>query len=214
MSPSRRGRPPRITHERIVATARGMDPATLTMRAVASELGVDPSALNYHVAGLTELHSLVATSIISDRLGAVSLPGDASWQAALRLFAARMRDALIATGSPNPILELSPDEPPAAFKIVDEVHARLVGSGFAEADAARLMTAVNMLAFASAREVVVSAGGEHPQRAEARVSLPESARATREIIEAWDPASESQFDFALDLLIAGARQALDSTDRL
>lgn len=203
--PRRRGRPARITRESVLAAARELGPERLTMRAVADRLGVDPTAVNYHVADRETLRALVATELVAEHLERVRIPDAAAWDEALRIFASAIREALIATGHPNPVLRLAAEDAPGAFALVEAVFARLVGAGLTSKEAVSTITAVNMLAFAAAREAVVSAGAEHPQRMvlrEALAAAPDAA-AVREILAGWDPASTAQFEFALGLLIDG-----------
>ena len=207
----RPGRPARITRQRVIDVAKTMDPSSFTMKAVADELGVDPSAVNYHVSDRETLRKLVATEIVGEWIGGVQIPEDVDWREALRIFATAMRDALIATGSPNVVFDLSSESVPGAFALVEDVYRRLRDIGLQPAEAGSVLTAVNMVAFAAAREVVMSAAGEHPQLVELRQAIADSpdTGSVEEIVDHWNPASDSQFAFTLGLLISGVESLFE-----
>src|SRR5271168_335957 len=75
VAPRTRGRPARISRERIIAAARTIAPEALTMQKVADVLGVDPKALNYHVRDRDGLRELVAVDVFESELRRVKIPG-------------------------------------------------------------------------------------------------------------------------------------------
>ncbi|UNX54645.1 TetR/AcrR family transcriptional regulator C-terminal domain-containing protein [Georgenia sp. TF02-10] len=210
---TRRGRPPRITRERIVDVAKTMDPSALTMKAVAAELGVDPSAVNYHVSDRETLRELVAAEVVDAHLASTAVPADADWREALRTVVRRLREALVLGGSQSAYFRLPTGTATRALALVDDVQARLVEAGLSAAEATRTITAANMIAFSSAREAVVTADGRvHPQKTELLRALTETAPGklanARAAIEHWAPETVEQFEYALDLIVAGVETRL------
>lgn len=63
LAPRTRGRPTRISRERIFAAARTIAPEALNMQKVADVLGVDRKALNYHVGDGDGLRQLVTEPV-------------------------------------------------------------------------------------------------------------------------------------------------------
>jgi TetR/AcrR family transcriptional regulator, tetracycline repressor protein len=213
-APRRRGRPPRISRDQIIGVARKMEPSTLTMRAVAAELGVDPSAVNYHVSDRATLLELVAEDVVLSQIDDSRLPIDADWRQALRLFASKLRDAVIKSGSHSPYFRFPTGGVPRALVVVEDLLSRLTDAGMSTEDAIRTLTAVNQITFAGAREAVLNADGRrHPQRDEMDRAVEELGTAglvgARAVIEHWAPESEEQFAYNMDLLIAGIERRLD-----
>jgi|HubBroStandDraft_3_1064219.scaffolds.fasta_scaffold12670_6 AcrR family transcriptional regulator len=104
VAPRTRGRPARISRERIIAAARTIAPETLTMQKVADVLGVDPKALNYHVGDRDGLRQLVVSGasrrIVErcSRATSAKLPGhgEKCWEKRISWF----------TGKPNNDLQV------------------------------------------------------------------------------------------------------------
>ena len=80
VAPRARGRPARISRERIIAAARTIAPEALTMQKVADVLGVDPKALNYHVRDRDGLRQLVVLDVFESELRRVKIPGGGDWR--------------------------------------------------------------------------------------------------------------------------------------
>ncbi|WP_248145685.1 TetR/AcrR family transcriptional regulator C-terminal domain-containing protein [Microbacterium aoyamense] len=193
--------------------ARSMEPSTLTMRAVAAELGVDPSAVNYHVTDRNTLLELVAEDVVLSQIDGARLPDEADWRDALRIFAARLRGAVIRSGSHSPYFRFPAGGAPHALGIVEDLSERLARAGMDADDTIRAVTAVNQITFAAAREAVLTADGrQHPQLAEMKRALGEldadGLRGARAVIERWEPGSDVQFEYNIELLIAGIEHRL------
>jgi AcrR family transcriptional regulator len=91
-APRRRGRPPRISRERIVEAAYEIGIEGLTMAAVAQRLGTTHQALYTWVKDRDELVELVSDLFVQ-RLEAAPLP-DSDWRGSLRAFAWNLRRIL------------------------------------------------------------------------------------------------------------------------
>src|ERR1700755_143263 len=86
-APRTRGRPARISRERIIAAARTIAPEALTMQKVADALGVDPKALKYHVGDRDALRALVAVDVFESELRRVKIPDGGDWRDVVRVYA-------------------------------------------------------------------------------------------------------------------------------
>ncbi|MET3422049.1 AcrR family transcriptional regulator [Actinoplanes tereljensis] len=209
----RRGRPPRIDRDRIVAAARDMDPATLTMQAVAERLGVDRKALNYHVTDRDGLLQLVAHETLSSLLETVT-PVDGTWQDMVRAIAHQTRASMIAVGAHFDYVRLPIGSGPAALAPNEHLLRSLVEAGFTDAQAGRALGLLAELMYASARNTVLAGRyGEHPQITELNRMLAEAPPGTLPSIRRLSAAriglDPEQFDFDLDVVIAGLAQLLD-----
>src|SRR3984885_15362531 len=98
VAPRTRGRPARISRERILAAARTITPEALTMQKVADALGVDPTALNYHVGDRDGLRQLVALDVFAAELRRVEIAGGGDWRDVVRAYIHALRDAIIKLG--------------------------------------------------------------------------------------------------------------------
>ena len=98
VGPRTRGRPARISRERIIAAARTIEPEALTMQRVADVLGVDPKALNYHVRDRDGLRQLVVLDVFESELRRVKIPGGGDWREVIRAYVHALREATIKLG--------------------------------------------------------------------------------------------------------------------
>jgi AcrR family transcriptional regulator len=204
-----RGRPARLTREQIVTAAREAGRAP-TMQAVADALGVSRKALHYYVGDRQGLLTLVVLDRFESELRRVELPEDGDWRAVLRAYAFAFRDGLIQVGSH---VGSAVDHTPfhgvgaaAVLALAERVLAALLSAGFDVDDARRGVTAVANLAQSAAH---VSLRDVH--QAETRALLRESDAdypALRRVLAAAPEADEGQFDFELDLVVAGLQQRL------
>lgn len=80
VAPRTRGRPARVSRERIIAAAGTIAPEALTMQKVVDVLGVDPKALNYHVRDRDGLRQLVVLVVFESELPRVKIPGGGDWR--------------------------------------------------------------------------------------------------------------------------------------
>jgi TetR/AcrR family tetracycline transcriptional repressor len=209
----RPGRPPRISRQKIIDTARALDRDDLTLQAVADRLGVDRKAISYYVTGRQELVDLVAAQTISEELGGLELPED--WRAAIHAWAAATRAVMLREGS----MALKIDHLPGGGILgsLDALLQRLLAAGFDEVTAGRALYCLTGTVFAGARDtLLVERHGEHPTIAEvARVlgDLPgDRLPHLRRLRFGDDPrkGAEDQARFDIDLVVAGLQHHLAS----
>ncbi|WP_030438000.1 TetR/AcrR family transcriptional regulator C-terminal domain-containing protein [Actinoplanes subtropicus] len=209
----RRGRPPRIDRARIVAVARTMDPSTLTMQAVAERLGVDRKALNYHVTDRDGLLELVAREALSDELAGFEPPAGASWPEVLRAFARQTRAGMVRTGAHFDHVRLPLGTGVRAMEPAEHLLRTLLDAGFEPSVAGRALSMLAELMYASARDaILIHRLGEHPQITELNRMLaeadPADLPAIRRLRESGEGMDDEQFEFDLDVLIAGLEARL------
>jgi AcrR family transcriptional regulator len=94
---ARRGRPPRISQERIIDAAIELGLDAFSMQGIAGHLGVTTPALYSHVGGRDEVLALVNTELLR-RMTDLSSPAD-HWRDWLADFAAEVRDHLAPSAS-------------------------------------------------------------------------------------------------------------------
>jgi AcrR family transcriptional regulator len=211
-----RGRPPRISRERIVEAARSVAAGGLTMQAVADELSVSRKALHYYVGDREGLLTLVVLDLFERELGAVELPMAEGWRSALRAYAHAFRDGLIQVGAATDFTRLRGVGAAAALSLADRVLDALLNAGLDPDTARHGLTAASNIAQSAAQTVVAqTASGAHRHRAETSAALlhePEGTYpALRTVLDSAQSEvqdAQSQFEFELDLLIAGLERAL------
>ncbi|MEU4158978.1 TetR/AcrR family transcriptional regulator C-terminal domain-containing protein [Actinoplanes sp. NPDC026670] len=213
-APRRRGRPPRISRERIVAAARAMDPATLTMQAVAEELGVDRKALNYHVSDRDGLLELVALETLQLEVSEARLPSG-NWREATRTFAYGIRDGMVRTGALFEYVRVPATSGGlSAFAPAERYAEILLAAGFTEEQAARGIGFVAEFVFSAARDAIMIArnDGVHPQTAELNRALEAAPPGEHPVLRRLQPyqfaPGDAQLDFDLNIFIAGMEQFL------
>ena len=129
----RRGRPPLISRERVLATAlqiadeRGLE--DLTMRRLGAELGVDPMTVYHHVADKAALFDGIVGHVYSE----IEIPpvsGD--WSTDLRTIMNAARATLL--GHPNVVALLGtrPAIAEPAFDLMEAITSLLLKAGFDE----------------------------------------------------------------------------------
>jgi TetR/AcrR family tetracycline transcriptional repressor len=211
--PRRRGRPPRINRDRIVAVARAMDPAAITMQAVAEELGVDRKTLNYHVSDRDGLLELVALETFQLEISEARMPaGD--WRAATRAFAYGIRDGMVRTGALFEYVRVPATGGLSAFAPAERYAEILLAAGFTEEQTARGIAFVAEFVFSAARDAVMTArnDGVHPQVAELNQALEAAPDGEHPVLRRLRPyqfsAGDAQLDFDLEIFIAGMERLL------
>jgi TetR/AcrR family transcriptional regulator, tetracycline repressor protein len=214
MSPRQRGRPPRITRERIVSAARSLPPEALTMQAVADVLGVDPKALNYHVGHRDGLRELVAVDAFAAELRQVAIATDGDWREVLRAYSTALRDAIVKLGILATYFRL-PASGLGALEPVERVLQKLVDAGFSVDDAGHVLRLVSELGHAAGREAVfVSQSRELPYVSEIATALAATADDAfpilREVVVAQDANADDgrQLEYSLDVIISGLQAKL------
>jgi TetR/AcrR family tetracycline transcriptional repressor len=133
-----RGRPPRISREKIIAAAvslsREVGLADLRMSAVAERLGVRPSALNYYFSDRAELIELAAAAQLDWQPTEWKLGPETPWQDWARGIAHSARTTLLT--QPELALHIRSTTTmggrPSGFEVVDEFLGVLARAGFDE----------------------------------------------------------------------------------
>jgi TetR/AcrR family transcriptional regulator, tetracycline repressor protein len=222
----KRGGPLRINQAMIVDVARKLGPQALTMQAVADELGVDRKALNYHVTDRDGLLRLVAASNFEatfaegfgEHFVAAGITPAGDWQTTIRAWAVCVRDGMVATGVASNYFRL--DDNLAVFEPAEIVLQQMLRAGFDLDTAGRGLAFVTHFAMAVAREIIMEAQfGEHPQAPEVRRLLEHGAdqggydafRALAALEINGPQDIGNQFEFELEVFIAGMERQLDLT---
>ncbi len=157
-APRRRGRPPRISVDMIVAVTREIPARDVTVQAVADALGVDRKAVHYYVRGREELLALVAAELVGENVQRIAISADDDWRDVLRGFAVGMRDAIVDTGSYSHYLDM-PTLFLAAIDVVEISLSALLRAGFAELEAGHTLNFVAEFVSESAAVEVASRSG-------------------------------------------------------
>jgi AcrR family transcriptional regulator len=193
-SAPRRGRPPRLSQERIVETAqrlideRGLD--AFTMRALAAELGSDPMAIYRHFANKAELLGAISDAVLAD----IGVPATGSdWRAEITRLATRARTRLAEHPGLAAVL-LSAPLTPASLAGTAESVALLQSAGFTPEVSAAAVDA--LFSFVLGYALVEHAGSQDP-----------APQSTMPPLAALSGAAT--FDLGLEILLDGlaARRA-------
>jgi TetR/AcrR family transcriptional regulator, tetracycline repressor protein len=213
VAPRTRGRPARISRARIIAAARTIAPETLTMQKVADVLGVDPKALNYHVGDRDGLLQLVVLDVFESELRRVQIPGGGDWRDVVRAYVHALREATIKLGVLAVAIHLPGRQGLGALDPVESVLQALVGVGLDIDEAGRTLTFITELAYAAGRDALrVAENPIHPDVAGISTALRSAAAdefpVLRQVVAAQAGAApdEGQFEFSLELVIAGLEQ--------
>src|SRR5918993_5102038 len=138
----RRGRPPRLSRDRIVDTALDLIDRSglqgLTMRALAHELQVDPMAVYRHVRDKNELLGAMCDRLLV-ALDPIDL--DDGWEPQLCHLAEQIRERFAARPALLPALAAAPVTPTSLLIAADTV-ALLIRAGASAKDAAAGVNAV------------------------------------------------------------------------
>jgi TetR/AcrR family tetracycline transcriptional repressor len=135
--PRRRGRPPRVSRDQILAAALTIADADgleqLTMRRLGAELNVDPMTIYGHVPDKTALFDGLAELVIAG----VELPVRTGvWEADFRAAAHAARATLLVHPHVIPLLGTRPPVTQPAFTLWEWITAILLGGGLSEEQAA------------------------------------------------------------------------------
>ena len=141
-APRRRGRPPRVSRDQILAAAlrivdaNGLD--QLTMRRLGAELGVDPMTIYGHVPDKTALFDGLVELVLAE----VTLPGRTGhWGHDFRAAAHAARATLLAHPHLIPLLGTRPPVTQPAFTLWESLTSILLDAGLSEELAATEPTA-------------------------------------------------------------------------
>lgn len=212
----RRGRPPRLSRDQIIAAALEVAPAPVTMQAVAEALGVDRKSLNYHVGDREALLALMAATVFESEVARVPPPTDGDWRDVLRWYGYTVRGVVTQLGVHDSI----PVEGVIGFAALVQaefVLATLVDAGFEVNQAGRAANVVVELAVSAARDSLLRAGqGAHPQREAAAGAVGDAQGrdfpVLREILAAMsaEDNEDAQLEFNLDIVFVGLAALLDT----
>jgi TetR/AcrR family tetracycline transcriptional repressor len=132
----RRGRPPRLSRDRIVEAALDLVDRTgihgLTMRALARELRVDPMAVYRHVRDKDDLLGAMCDRLL---VALDPIDPDRGWEPQLRRLAEQVRERFIARPALLPALAAAPVTPMSLLVAADAVGL-LIRAGASAPDAA------------------------------------------------------------------------------
>ncbi|KUI22912.1 TetR family transcriptional regulator [Mycobacterium sp. GA-1285] len=216
MSGRTRGRPARISRDQIVAAARDVASADLTMQAVADALGVSRKALHYYVGDREGLLTLVVADLFERELTSVELPDGDDWRAVLRAYTVAFRNGLIQVGAATDFTRLRGIGAAAALALADRVLDALLSAGFTPDTARYGLTAASNIAQSAAHSSAAQTpSGVHRHRAETSAALEsepdDTYPALRAVLASAEPKrhdAEHQFDFEVEVLIAGLERLL------
>jgi TetR/AcrR family transcriptional regulator, tetracycline repressor protein len=215
VAPRTRGRPARISRERIIAAARTIAPEALTMQKVADVLGVDPKALNYHVRDRDGLRQLVVLDLFESELRRVKMPRGGDWRDVVRAYVHALREATIKLGVLAVAIHLPGSQGLGALSPVEGVLQALVGAGFNVEDAGRALTFISEMAYVAGRDALrVAENPVHPDIPGISAALRSAAvgdfPVLRQVVAAQAGAApdQGQFEFSLEVIIAGLEQAV------
>jgi AcrR family transcriptional regulator len=221
VAPRARGRPARISRERIIAAARTIAPEALTMQKVADVLGVDPKALNYHVRDRDGLRQLVVLDVFESELRRVKIPGGGDWRNVVRAYVYALREATIKLGALAVAIHLPGSQGLGALGPVESVLQALVGAGLDIEEAGRALEFITELAYIAGRDALrLAENPVHPDVPGISTALRSAAAddfpVLRQVVAAREhpgPDSghledhlEGQLEFSIDLVIAGLEQ--------
>jgi TetR/AcrR family transcriptional regulator, tetracycline repressor protein len=210
----RRGRPPQISREQIVAAARRIPQGELTMQAVADVLGVSRKALHYYVGNREGLINLVVADLFEAQLATVELPGDADWQTLLRAWAHAIRDGVVQVGVAATYVPLGGMGGAAAMELVERVTESMLDAGFDYVLARRAITVISNVAFTAANIALLKQRhGIYPQESQLATALAQAPEDTfpalrRVLATVQSEDSTEGFEFELNLAVAGLEHAL------
>jgi TetR/AcrR family tetracycline transcriptional repressor len=207
----RRGRPPRLSRDRIVDTALDLIDRSglqgLTMRALAHELQADPMAVYRHVRDKDELLGAMCDRLLV-ALDPIDL--DDGWEPQLCHLAEQIRERFAARPALLPALAAAPMTPTSLLIAADTV-ALLIRAGANATDAAAGVNAVfsYVLGYAVVEAAVPPAADRDALREAALAHLgtnepPPHLDAAIDLMN--DPGD---FHTGLDLVLSGLRARLD-----
>ena len=223
---ARRGRPPTLSRERVLATAveladRGGTSA-LTMRSLAAELGVEAMSLYHHVAnkealldGLVEILMVevdAATSAsASDPVADHAADGD--WRAGVRRRCLAAREVMERHPWGPEVIGSRAEIPPSVFSHFEAVLAAMVEAGVSYHLGHRALHALGSMVLGFVQELF-SPATDADELTEEQVAMMTaafphtSAMVAAELHAADDPVlgwcdSRAEFEFTLDLLLDG-----------
>ncbi|WP_158271199.1 TetR/AcrR family transcriptional regulator [Nocardia sp. MDA0666] len=215
-----RGRPPRLSRDGIVAAARALPPETLTMKAVADALGVDRKSLNYYVSDRDGLLELVALDAFETEIRRLDLSADGDWRQLLHLFAAAVAEALTQVGVLIYHVRFRGRGGLSTLAEIERIFQSLVSAGFEPMEAGRTLRLLADIAYSAARESTEANRGHVDLQAEhvartLNAEVGEEFPLLRQVATTRESAGRvgEQFEFDVDLVIAGLERKLEARGR-
>lgn len=205
-----------LTRDQIVAVAADMPAHDMTMKAVAERLGVNRKALHHHVSSVEVLRQLVARRVFGEQVErATASPLDADWATALRQWAATIRQACLATGEMIEHLRFDNAAGDPRLERVEELLTLLERAGFSLTEAGRVLLMASAVANESARQELLGAGALADRTDLIAHALDQHSVAGMERVRSLAAAGvvvsdARQFEWQLDVLVAGLRSALET----
>ena len=190
--PRARGRPARLSGERVVAAALQLidDEGTdaLTMRRVGECVGAEAMSLYRHVGSRGELIDAVISHVLEDI--ELPAPDDPDWETSVRRYARSFREAVLAHPNVFGLLLAAGPAHPAIAREVDAMLGMWRARGLSRPNILRAHATVMAFVFGSV--IVATIGPDAP------------AGGRR--------GSRAVFEFGLDALISGLRAELGDAD--
>ncbi len=216
-APRRRGRPPRISYEDILAAATSIPFDDVTIEAVAERLGVTRAAIYRYVGSSDELRAARATTSISTLDFSGELIDD--WREWHRSYAKATREWLLVNIEFREYLPLSAEVIAAGNLLGPVEHGieLLIDAGFDERTAARSIRFLSGIVWNNAQDEMKARNSDtsHHPLADQLLRLPQESfadrpRTHRFISDGRGFDAESRFDREIAWAIAGLESELDS----
>jgi TetR/AcrR family transcriptional regulator, tetracycline repressor protein len=155
--------------------------------------------------------------VFESELRRVKMPGGGDWRDVVRAYVHALREATIKLGALAVAIHLPGSQGLGALDPVESVLQALVGAGLDIEQAGRALTFVTELAYAAGRDALRMAENPvHPDvpgiSAALRSAAADDFPVLRQVVAAQGDAGpdEGQFEFSLELVIAGLEQVVGS----
>ncbi|MER5391513.1 TetR/AcrR family transcriptional regulator C-terminal domain-containing protein [Saccharopolyspora sp. NPDC002686] len=210
-APRRRGRPPKLTREAVLATALEIldesGHAGLSMRAVSERLGVGKMSLYHHVADRAELERLVIERLLAElEVPDAALP----WRERITALARSVRGLIVRHPNATPLVALREYSDPESLRLPEAVMRALHDAGLRGVDLVGGARLVFGYAIGFAQIDLVArdsrSGAVSPMESLPEEDFPHvvsSARLTRGL------SFDDQFELGLQPLLAGLAAIAD-----
>jgi AcrR family transcriptional regulator len=202
-----RGRPAKISQDRIVEAALDLGLDSFSMQGIAEHLGVTAPALYSHVAGREEVLDLV-NAALRDRVAAAAEPAG-TWEEWLTHFGRGVRQHLASSVS-TLMEDLRVPGPPDRVAVGERGLQLLIDEGLTPAEAAYAVWLVFRVAITAGPEGASSFAGflgetEQVLAPGNAVELPATAAVHAALA---DPTLPDAFEFDLAVVLAGISQQI------
>lgn len=199
-----------LSREKIIAAAMALldreGEKGFSMRKLAGELGVDPMALYHHHRNRDALMFDIMQALMDD----IALPvSSGTWEDEIRALCRSLRDLARRHPGAFRVYELYDDWVPSEQRVNEAFHATLLSAGFSPDQTVRAVRL--LLAYTEAFAVDEISGWMSPYDEEDRAALrdslsPDDQPAMTSLFDKITTVdAEADFDFALDVVLAGLR---------